>query len=186
MIGIILEKLTATTTDLNAIEQLALIIAIRKATGCAHDEKIEEKIRKACRVTGLIDFIKHCCRVVLNQATMQNEEEAKVNYYFRIELLWILTNIHASLDSNTDFDCLQTLWLDSDNVNDLTAAKQPSPIFDLIASALIESNSMECQEMAVHALSNGLSMPIFSDLMLEKVPNLTECLYQMLLSSSKI
>lgn len=139
-------------------------------------------------MTGLIDFIKHCCRVVLNQTTMQNEEEAKVNYYFRIELLWILTNIHASLDFDTDIDCLQTLWLDSDNVNDLTAAKQPSPIFDLIASALIESssNSLECQEMAVHALSNGLSMPIFSEMMLEKVPNLTECLYQMLLSSSKI
>ena len=161
---------------------------MRKATGCAHDEQIEEKIRQACRVTGLIDFIKHCSRVVLNQAAMQNDEEAKVNYYFKIELLWILTNIHASLDSNTDIDCLQALWLDGDNVNDLTAVKQPSPIFDLIASALIDSSydSLECQEMAVHAVSNGLEQPIFSDLMLERVPNLTEYLYQMLLSNSKI
>ena len=85
--------------------------------------------------------------MILNPS-IYNEEEKRVNYYFKLELLWIITNIHASLNTDTDLLSLQSLWFDCVNCNDLTATQVPSPIFDLLVNMFLDKaeigSSLEC------------------------------------------
>ena len=62
LVNIVLEKLTADNRNLSALEQLALLIAVRKKLSDTNqrDHDMTELIKSICNQTGLVEFIKHC------------------------------------------------------------------------------------------------------------------------------
>ena len=61
-VNIVLDKLTSEQTVQTPLEQLGLLIAVRRKLSeqTTSDDEMTEKIKQICNKTGLVEFIKHC------------------------------------------------------------------------------------------------------------------------------
>ena len=119
----------------SAFHQLALLIAIRKRLASNSDpiEYVETNVKQACRQTGLIDFIKKSCVLLINSTNNLDVASMRIFYFLKQEVIWIITNITACVDSDTDPDLLDSLLFENDG--DLTHSR-PSLVLDYLATIL--------------------------------------------------
>ena len=87
----------------SAIDQLALLIGLRQliSKNALPDEELEQSVKQACLQTGLIEFIKKMSESVMLVTQQQNldAEFSQICYYVKLEFIWIITNIAASVHS---------------------------------------------------------------------------------------
>ena len=83
-------------------EHLALLTGIRKqvASSGSSEAELDEIICRLCFNTGLINFVKQLSELAVDQGleSMLDQEHKRIWYYMRLELLWIISNIVASID----------------------------------------------------------------------------------------
>ena len=63
----VIEMLSSPSVELTALQQLALLIAVRKqlAANSNITEEININVKQACLQTGLIVFLKNCCSMLV-------------------------------------------------------------------------------------------------------------------------
>ncbi len=83
-------------------EHLALLTGIRRqvASSEASVAELDEMISRLCFNTVLINFVKQLSELAVDQGleSMLDQEHKRIWYYMRLELLWIISNIVASID----------------------------------------------------------------------------------------
>ena len=124
---------------MKSLEQLALIVAIRRVF-CDPVSTTTEVVVKSCKYTPLIELLKLLCQHLSDELLneMLGDQELRIKRYMRLELVWILTNIQASLDMCDDREIFLCLFYDEGlNLNTRTYA---SPI-DFLASLLTPESS---------------------------------------------
>ena len=81
----------------------------------------------------MIDFIKKSCVLLINSTNNLDVASMRIFYFLKQEVIWIITNITACVDSDTDPDLLDSLLFENDG--DLTHSR-PSLVLDYLATIL--------------------------------------------------
>ena len=124
---------------MKSLEQLALIIAIRRVF-CDPDGSTDEVVVKSCKYTPLIELLKLFCQHLSDEllSEMLGEQELRIKRYMKQELVWILTNVQASLDMCDDREVFLRLYYEE--ALDITKRTFASPI-DFLASLFSPESS---------------------------------------------
>ena len=84
--------------QIDAKEQLALVVAIRQVIATSEESKPD--IEALCSQTGILDFVQSVCKHLLIEENKRpsNSDKLSITYLYGLEASWILANIASGPD----------------------------------------------------------------------------------------